>query len=620
MANRRPSMQLRHLTYTGSDVETVGISFNDDLTILWGGSNTGKTYTVATLNFIFGGETPDTPPEGDKYQFALLGMSFADGTSVTLRRALRGGDIEVFDGLAPDGDLGGRKSRVLDPVHGKGGKSKDGSLSEFLLAKVGLGTIKIASTQAAKLDTFSFRFFMPYVLVTEDRMLSGKSPTQINPKSNDILNKNAFRFLLTGRDDSGIANVPDKRILDAGKSGKLQLLDEMIAELDRELSTRDVSELSEQRERLQARLETIGEVLADAQEQIDELTALRREALNAQGEVEAYAAQLRTMQQRFLDLKSTYVTDIRRLEAIEEGGFLLQRFEDQPCPLCGALPGYQHKPHPLADVDLQLKAARAEIAKIRRDMGDLEVTLASLKAEADELEIIGLSFGVEALGYFEEIQRLRPKEASLRTGYKADIRLLEEIDRVIDLSVRRMELDAKRAGIAAVKYGQQKADGLVIGIDGPTGHKFSKVVERVLDSWNYPGLEAVTWNDHIYDIAINGKVRGRNGKGVKALLRSAFAVAYAVYCMEEGLPHPGFVVLDSPLLTYREELNDDDEPLTAEERAIAATSLDECFYKHLYSISRFCQVYIIENKTPPTEFGFREIVFSKYGRRALFPV
>nr|WIE89121.1 hypothetical protein P9270_016155 [Mesorhizobium sp. WSM4875] len=620
MADRSPLMRLEHLSYTGSGLATVGIAFNDDLTILWGGSNTGKTYTVATLNFMFGGETPETPPEGDKYESALLGISFADSTSVTLRRALRGGDIEVFDGLAPDGILDGRESQVLGPIHGKGGKSKDGSLSEFLLAKVGLGTIKIASTQAAKLDTFSFRFFMPYVLVTEDRMLSGKTPTEINPKSSDTLNRNAFRFLLTGRDDSAIAKVPDKKTLDAGKTGKLQLLDEMIADLDRELGTRNVPELVAQRDRLQSHLETIGEDLAHAQERIDELSVLRREALNAQSEAEAHAAQLRAMRQRFLDLKSTYETDIRRLEAIEEGGFLLQRFEDHPCPLCGALPGHQHKPHPLGDVDLQLTAARAEIAKIRRDMNDLEVTLASLTAEAEGLENRGHTLGAEARGHFEEIQRLRPRETNLRTGYTGDVTLFEEIDRVIALSVRRSDLDAKRAAIAAIKHGKQKAAGLTIGIDGPTGHKFAQTVQQVLDVWGYPGLEAVTWNDKTYDIAINGKPRGRNGKGVKALLHSAFSVAYAVYCKGEGLPHPGFLVLDSPLLTYREELDDDDEPLTDEERAIAATSLDERFYKHLASVSSFCQIYIIENKTPPKEFMPRTIVFSKAGRRGLFPV
>jgi hypothetical protein len=390
----------------------------------------------------------------------------------------------------------------------------------------------------------------------------------------------------------------------------------MIADLDRELGTHNVPELVAQRNQLQSHLETIGEDLANAQERIDELSVLRSEALNAQGEAEAHAAQLRAMRQRFLDLKSTYETDIRRLAAIEEGGFLLQRFEDQPCPLCGALPGHQHKPHPLGDVDRQLTAARAEIAKIRRDMSDLEVTLASLTAEAEGLENRGRTLGAEARGHFEEIQRLRPREANLRTG---DVTLSEDIDRVIALSVRRTDLDAKRAAIAAIKHGKQKA-GLTIGIDGPTGHKFAQTVQKVLEAWSYPGLEAVTWNDKTYDIAINGKARGRNGKGVKALLHSAFSVAYAVYCKADGLPHPGFLVLDSPLLTYREELDGDDEPLTDEERVIAATSLDERFYEQLASVSSFCQIYIIENKTPPKELMPHTIVFSKAGRRGLFPM
>ncbi|ATU95216.1 hypothetical protein [Phyllobacterium zundukense] len=618
MAETHPFIRLEHLTYIGSNVPTVGIDFNDDLTILLGGSNTGKSYTVATLNFMFGGETPDTPTEGDDYESALLGMSFDDGTGVTLRRALRGGDIEVFDGLAPDGDLDGRSGRVLAAAHGKGGKKKDGSISEFLLAKLGIGNVKIASTQAAKLDTFSMRFFMPYVLIDEDRMLSGKTPTEIHSKSTDPLNKNTFRFLLTGKDDSAMAKVPDKKTLDAGKSGKLQLLDEMISDLDGQLGSHDMPEVIEQRDRLQSHLENIGEELSHVQEQLDERSQLRRDALDTQANVDAHVAHLLAMQQRFLDLKRTYETDIRRLEAIEEGGFLFQRFENAPCPMCGALPGHQHKPHPLSDVDRQITATRAEITKIRRDMSELDVTLASVLAEIEGLEGRSKNLGAEAQSHFEEIKRLRPAEANMRNGYKGDISRLEEIEQIIAVAVRRDELATRKTAIASIKYGQQKAEGLTIGIDGPTGHRFAQVVQKVLTAWEYPGLEAVTWNDGKYDIAINGKLRGRNGKGVKALLRTAFSVAFVIYCKDEELPHPGFLVLDSPLLTYREEI--DNDPLTEEEKVIKATPLDIRFYEHLASISSFCQIYVVENKTPPANLRGQTIVFAKPDRRGLFPV
>lgn len=34
-------------------------------------------------------------------------------------------------------------------------------------------------------------------------------------------------------------------------------------------------------------------------------------------------------------------------------------------------------------------------------------------------------------------------------------------------------------------------------------------------------------------------------------MHAAFTIALAQYCFDRDLPHPGFVVLDSPLITYR---------------------------------------------------------------------
>ena len=83
----------------------------------------------------------------------------------------------------------------------------------------------------------------------------------------------------------------------------------------------------------------------------------------------------------------------------------------------------------------------------------------------------------------------------------------------------------KRDAIAVAKVGRQKAEGLMIGLDGPTGHKFAQAVEDVLTAWEYPGIEAVTWDERRQDIAINGRPRSQNGKGVKAVFHSAFAVS-----------------------------------------------------------------------------------------------
>ena len=45
---------------------------------------------------------------------------------------------------------------------------------------------------------------------------------------------------------------------------------------------------------------------------------------------------------------------------------------------------------------------------------------------------------------------------------------------------------------------------------------------------------------------VDGKLRSENDAGVRALLDAAFT-STLVYCTEKGRPHPGFVILESPL-------------------------------------------------------------------------
>lgn len=71
-------------------------------------------------------------------------------------------------------------------------------------------------------------------------------------------------------------------------------------------------------------------------------------------------------------------------------------------------------------------------------------------------------------------------------------------------------------------------------------------------------------------------------------------------CQERGLPHPGILVLDTPLLTYREPLKVPRHgDLTTDERALAATTLHEYFYRHLASLADRAQFIILENSDPP---------------------
>ena len=74
------------------------------------------------------------------------------------------------------------------------------------------------------------------------------------------------------------------------------------------------------------------------------------------------------------------------------------------------------------------------------------------------------------------------------------------------------------------------------------------------------------FEDSTQDIRVDGEDRKDNGKGVRAVMHAAFKVALLIYCQRNDLPHPDFLVLDTPLLTYRDPITSRHGRLTPDEQ------------------------------------------------------
>ena len=116
-----------------------------------------------------------------------------------------------------------------------------------------------------------------------------------------------------------------------------------------------------------------------------------------------------------------------------------------------------------------------------------------------------------------------------------------------------------------------------------------------------------------------GQARSAHGKGVRAILHAAFTVALGQYCINSGLPHPGFVIIDSPLVTYRppDEFDQDSGATDS-----LPSDLVSRFYESLQNAVGI-QVIVMENTDPPegVPAGATDIVFTKSaaGRYGYFP-
>lgn len=86
-------------------------------------------------------------------------------------------------------------------------------------------------------------------------------------------------------------------------------------------------------------------------------------------------------------------------------------------------------------------------------------------------------------------------------------------------------------------------------------------------------------------------------------MNAAFKIGVFLYCREKGLPHPGVIVLDSPLLSYRDSIKSRHGALSDDEKEITRTGLNEHFYRFLLEKSADAQFIVIENYAPPIDLG-----------------
>lgn len=618
------SLTIRHLVFTGPQVEPAELEFKAGPNLIYGASNTGKSFTLKSIDFMLGGSKPlPDIDERTAYETIWFGFTLEGIGDLTLSRSLRGGGYLLHEGLLKSGDSQATP-RKLGQTHSS--KSTD-NLSRFLLDYLDLDDKLVARDAAGQKDVLSFRDLVNILLVDETSIQAERSPIESGQHPERPKEHSVFRLLITGADDSAIVTVVDKKTFDASKAARLAVMEDMIADTDLKLENEypDVEDLPTQNQRLETLFEKVQSEFDVAQGSIRELLDEKRRLAVEIPNVAGRREEIRLHYERFDQLDRIYRSDIERLGALEEAGFLLTLGGDKACPLCGAPAEAQKHTHGLENVEDVREASFKEIAKIESQRIDLRSTVLDLKRE-DELLQSQLTTLYERLELVEaELASLTPKVNEIRRNLSELISTRDHVRRGLALLEQRGDFVSRRDGFSQDKR-PSKADKPDLNVPGNTAHDFCQVVSRVLTAWDFPGERQVSFDEKTYDLRIDGKLRSDNGKGIRAVTHAAFKVALLIYCRERGLPHPGFVVLDTPLLTYRDPMkNPKLGELTDDERALAKTPLKERFFEHLYSIRNFGQFIVLENIDPPQnveQLAHVEIFYGESGgeRYGLFPL
>ena len=326
-----------------------------------------------------------------------------------------------------------------------------------------------------------------------------------------------------------------------------------------------------------------------------------------------------TLLARFTLLEEHYGSDQGRLAAIIEAGVLFALEDGQVCPVCGADPKH-HRPTFACDgnIDEVVEAAKAETADLQRRANELKKTMDLLTQERQELT----ERTRQLLPELQQVQRNINREVpSVQTVRGATNRIIERkvgVQKSLDLVRRRESLHARRAEMGVVPGYDSTTMVAEQSLNGAVRDEFCQVVEAELKAWEFPNPDRVFFELPKWDISVSGKARSANGKGVRALLHGAFSVGLMRYCRERQRVHPGFLVLDSLFVTYK-------DPDGLEDAAIQATPLKDRAFAAFADMPKSYQIIILDNVDVPnwlpdhsTYIHFTGL--PKQGRAGLFPV
>ena len=609
-------MQLRFLVISGPQSKPAVVDFVAGLNVIYGGSNTGKSHILRVIDFVLGSGRPLEPiVEQAEYDLAHLGIVFDDGSEKTLIRALKGGDIRIIDGL-----FRGRP----DQKQGVSVSARHGSnisLSKILLAQLGAADKRVQTNASGATRELSYRDLERFAIVNETKIQEGTSPILTGQYVSKTAETSVFKYLLTGVDDSALDMAKPDATRPLRQAAQLELLDQQIRELDRGIAEadQDHEELQQLDLSLDNELAQSFSVQEEAERDYRSLTTQRRQLRREYEQVHDRMDEIDTLQARFGLLEQHYSSDQERLASAIEAGTLFALEEGKVCPICGA-EAKNHRPEFACDgnVDEIVEAAKAELTELGRRAAELKLTRDGLTEEREGLAERAREILPELESLQSDILREVPSVQTVRTQTNTVIARKLTVRKVLDLVQRRDRLNEQRGQLGVVPGYDSSTIVAAQSLDGGVLNALCEVIEAELQSWDFPDARRVFFDLPKMDISVAGKPRSSNGKGVMALLHGAFSIGLMRFCRARMRPHPGFLVLDSVFVTYK-------DPDGLEDVAVKNSALKDRAFAAFAELPDTLQLIVLDNVDVPEWLISqpRCIHFTgqpTQGRSGLFPI
>lgn len=595
---------IEKLILVGKDIEPAIVEFQKGCNVVYGPSDTGKTFIFQCIQFLLGkSNIPKRIPESKKYTNAYLQIKTYQekAQSYTIERLLNGGDYGIFDL-----EYENINEEVEPSIY------KQSDFSSFLLDICNMNGKKARKNTNGETKTITFRMLQHFFLLGETELQVEMSPIQKEQRTDKTYLENIFKYLITEIDDGDTVIKAEKSTIDK-KNSRLELLDELIVSTEKELS-----EYTDNSTVIEEQLTKLSNSIKETKNKHIELKELynehQKERTNLESSIMGKKSRINHLSElikRANILKEQYLNDINRLKSTIEACQSLDLLEKSNCPLCN---------NPVEEeIDIQsiVQSSAIEIKKIEALKDELLETVKMFENEQNTLEKEIRSENnlvMDILGILENNinQSIKNTQEDLSNFFNK--KSLLNTAQVLVKNLHKYQLDKKTISTFLERTKENKQieyQELNITMLSPLIKKIKYILEKI----NFPDFNNVVFSENSKDIVINDKGRQEFGKGYRALLYSVFIIALTELLQEKSF-QIGLTIFDSPMVTYKPSADySDDDTISVD--------LAKNLYNYVGDNFLESQLIIIENTTPPENNKIHKIEFTKnhkIGRYGFIPI
>lgn len=575
------SFYIEKIIVTGSGKTDSIIELSNGVNIIYGPSNTGKTYIVKCIDYMFGSERePIDISTG--YQYVKIIVRTQCGT-ITMSRKIGENKIEVSsnDNNVPSGKYATKASRT----------NYDKTINSVWLSLIGINDLHLViSNENYKKQILSWRTFSHMFMLTETKIISEYSAILSGRDTSNTAVIASLIFLLSGQDFAETETKDTKEIKEAKKNAVKAYINK---ELFR-LSERNQELLAQLKENpnidIAVEIEKIMAEISTNEKRINSSIEENQKILAQLYEKNENLSECNVLLNRYDELTTQYDADLKRLNFIVDGEANLNASFSTHCPFCdGEVVVKKNQNY--------IDAAKSDYKKIKLQAKDLESASKELRSEKLSLEQEIGTLMAKKKSIEELIEKeLKPQVFNLKeklSAYKDAIECQKEIDILKKLSEQKtadmIENDTDEESELKFKVKEH--------LDYSFINELSNGIKSFLENCNYDNLLSVIFDKADMDIVINGKKKSSNGKGYNAYFNSVVAIVLSRYMESKAKYSPDFLVLDSPILSLKEK-----------ETKKPSETMRNTLFENIVDNQKGIQTIVIENEIPEINYKDANII------------